>query len=202
MFIIPYGYCHCGCGKKTELAKRDNKKYGIKIGQPNYFLNGHGNKWQSRSIEQRFWAKVVKKGKNECWPWIGSKDPRGYGHFWTGNRETGAHRASWVIHFGPISNDILILHHCDNPNCVNPKHLFRGTPKDNMIDMVKKGRAPNSNAKLTRNQVDVIRSLHGKFKNRELAKMFNVSIPLIEKIIGNKIWRVHKLSENTIVPAS
>ena len=188
MSNIPCGYCQCGCGQKTKLAKHDNEKYGIKVGQPNFFLNNHHKTW-TKTMEERFWSKVIKRDKETCWTWTGSQDPRGYGHFWTGINMTNAHRASWLIHYGPIVKNVFVLHRCDNPNCVNPDHLFLGTQQDNMTDMAEKGRRVNGNAKLTRTQAELIRQLRGKIKHRELANLFSISIPTIEKIVGNKIWR-------------
>lgn len=64
---------------------------------------------------------------------------KGYGQFgWEPGITLGAHRASWMIHKGPIPDGLFILHKCDIPTCVNPDHLFLGTNQDNIIDHVKK----------------------------------------------------------------
>lgn len=82
---------------------------------------------------ERFWAKVIKTG--ECWEWQGP-DQRGYGIFgWK-----RAHRVSWELHHGPIPPGQHVLHQCDNPPCVNPEHLWLGTPRDNASDRGAKGR--------------------------------------------------------------
>ena len=65
----------------------------------------------------------------------------GYGRFNFNSKEYSAHRVSWIIHNGKIPADMCILHTCDNPPCVNPKHLWLGTLKENSQDMVRKGRA-------------------------------------------------------------
>ena len=90
-------------------------------------------------LERRFWDKVTMG--DGCWEWTGTRHSWGYGLL-GGRRKVHlrAHRVSWEIHFGPIPAGLYILHHCDNPRCVRPDHLFLGTHRDNMADMVKKGR--------------------------------------------------------------
>ena len=90
--------------------------------------------------DKRFWSKVDQRGPDECWNWKASTT-NGYGVFWTGSKSVGAHRYAYVYKTGrPISSNTLICHHCDNPACCNPNHLFEGTAKDNFDDMVSKGR--------------------------------------------------------------
>ena len=100
-------------------------------------------KGSGRPIPVRFWEKVRKGGG--CWLWTGNRHRRGYGIL--GLRREGkrtisakAHRLSWEIHNGPIPAGMVVCHHCDNPPCVNPSHLFLGTQVDNIRDMVAKGR--------------------------------------------------------------
>lgn len=77
---------------------------------------------------------------NGCHIWQRSKTNRGYGTLTTGGVGWLAHRAAWALKRGPIPEGMKVLHECDNPSCVNPKHLFLGTSKDNMDDMMAKGR--------------------------------------------------------------
>jgi hypothetical protein len=89
-----------------------------------------------KTLVQRFWDKVQKT--EGCWLWTGSKYNKGYGSF---NR-TRAHRFSYELHYGPIPVDLFVCHHCDNPPCVNPSHLFLGTALDNTQDELFKERHP------------------------------------------------------------
>lgn len=92
------------------------------------------------NVEDKFWARVAKA--DGCWVWTGAKDKNGYGTF-SPSAATGqlrAHRVSWQIHRGTIPTGMSVCHHCDNPECTNPEHLFVGTNKDNMEDKIRKGR--------------------------------------------------------------
>lgn len=92
------------------------------------------------SIDMRFWRKVQKS--DGCWWWISVRNEDGYGQFRNDElgRMEGAHRFSWRLTHGDIPHGMCVLHHCDNPPCVNPDHLFLGTQQDNIADMHAKGR--------------------------------------------------------------
>ena len=80
-----------------------------------------------------------------CWEWGKGTSSYGYGCVFRNKIESGrvAHRLSYVIFVAPIPKGLFVCHHCDNPKCINPKHLFLGTAKDNSEDMVSKGRGRN-----------------------------------------------------------
>jgi hypothetical protein len=159
------------------------------------------------TLEQRFWKKVNKKGEDECWEWLAIKDKKGYGLFKTATSRR-ASRFSYELHKGEIPKGMLVCHTCDNPPCVNPKHLWIGTNSDNMQDMMKKGRRPdrtgrhnksnvgenNKSSKLTQKQVDEIREKYIPYFYgfKKLAKEYNVSLQNIYLIIKNKSWRIYK----------
>jgi hypothetical protein len=93
----------------------------------------------------RFWSKV-EKGPG-CWEWQGSRSRGGYGQFYAEGSPRLAHRVSYVLHFGEQPGAFYICHHCDNPPCVNPAHLFKGSPGANSRDAVSKGRYERERAK-------------------------------------------------------
>lgn len=99
-----------------------------------------GRPFTSRPIAERFWEKVDRGGDGECWPWLGSKSKRGYGSIIFNGRMT---RATWIalmLHGRSVPAGMMACHHCDNPRCVNPAHLFIGTMSDNILDAYSKGR--------------------------------------------------------------
>ena len=134
-----------------------------------------------------------------CWEYTGSRNHKGYGAIGLGGKRggsTGAHRASWMVHHGAIPDGLQVLHRCDNPPCVNPDHLFVGTPADNMNDKVQKGRASGPRGeshprhKLTSADVQEIRSRYaaGGTTMRALAAEYDVSRPCIYYVIAHKTW--------------
>lgn len=149
------------------------------------------------AVEERFWDKAnIPDNKSECWEWTGAKIGSGYGNMYIGRRRTMlAHRYSYELHTGEIPEGIFVCHHCDNRACVNPVHLFLGTNKDNMQDMMGKNRGRrvgehNNSAKLTWAEVGEIRLLYatGKYTTRALAKIYDVHHGTIWRITGDTGW--------------
>lgn len=141
-----------------------------------------------------FWLHVDKRGHAECWNWVrGNWDKFGYGKFVYRGRNIVAHRASFLIHFGSTKG-LDVLHKCDNPTCVNPKHLFLGTQADNNLDAYRKGRIPKGEhagrALLTAKQVTAIRKLYRPYvvTARILAHRFTVSTEAVYSVLHGRSW--------------
>lgn len=147
-----YTDCECGCGEPVA-QKRDDRKAR--------FILGHQNRFKDWGApEERFWAKVDRRGENECWPWVGANcgGPEKRGVIWFEGKRTKAPHVSLIIS-GLVHKDDLAwaLHSCDNANCVNPNHLRWGTRKENHEDKVSRGR--NSNATPTSREKVAISNL-------------------------------------------
>jgi hypothetical protein len=149
----------------------------------------------ARTVEQRFWDKVSKT--ESCWLWIGCIAPNGYGLFFGTEKAGGAHRFSWVMANGEIPEGMYVCHKCDNRSCVNPKHLFLGTPQENSNDMLAKNRhrCPKGeeydHSKLSEIKVREIRVLYGMggIRYKDLALRFGVNPVTIGDIIRGATWR-------------
>jgi len=142
---------------------------------------------------ERFWSYVDKRGPDECWEWTGLLARGGYGHIRIDDHWLLAHRISEAIaRKDPVA--MFVCHACDNPICVNPKHLFVGTPQDNSDDMVKKGRSCtgtiNPNSKLTRKEVaDIRRAYMEGMSQSEIARDFGVTQTNVGLIVRGKSWQ-------------
>lgn len=157
-------------------------------------------KFSDKDIE-RFWSKVNKGGDEECWHWVRGKDKDGYGIFWLNNTNIRAHRLAFILANGQIPKNMFVCHRCDNPSCVNPAHLFAGSSRDNINDMMAKGRTlkgENSNgAKLKEDQVTEIKGIYstGKVSSRQMAKRFGVSKNTILRIVNGDTWGHNQLPD-------
>jgi hypothetical protein len=101
--------------------------------------------WLDDRLAERFWKYVERRGPNDCWPWSGqmmTKNSRGYLRVYIDGKAKNVlcSRISFTLHKGPIPDGLFVCHTCDNPNCVNPDHLWAGTVTDNCRDMWRKGR--------------------------------------------------------------
>ncbi len=132
--------CCCKCGQKRQVIGSNMKRGGsLSCGCMDFSI----------PLEKRFFAKIDKEGPipsccpelGACWLWKGGKNKKGYGGVGTvDGKKMATHRVAYILAFGEVPEGLHVLHHCDNPTCVNPGHLFLGTNLDNTLDRIKKGR--------------------------------------------------------------
>lgn len=146
-----------------------------------------------RTTMQLFLEKVQRADPPACWLWLGGKNGGGYGRMNFGGRYRLAHRVSHELFNGPVPDDMCVLHKCDNPPCVNPAHLFVGTKKDNVDDMIRKGRkaifksADHPMARLTEAQVISIRA--DTRTQVAIAREYGLTQAAISRIKLRLTWR-------------
>lgn len=155
-----------------------------------------------RVTDAAFIARLVARtvplvrvsGLGECWEWTGAKNSRGYGQISYRGRVVYAHRISLELATGKALGGLYACHRCDNPVCIRPEHLFAATQKENLRDMAQKGRSAagerSGRAKLTRGQVDDIRSRHAAGEDKHsLAACFAVHPEHISYLARGRGWR-------------
>ncbi len=144
-----------------------------------------------RIVDQiaHFWSRVDKNGPvvrvelGACWIWTGFVNPR-YGMASFDGRVQGVHRISWSIANGPIPSGLSVCHRCDVTACVNPSHLFIGTPKENSADMVAKGRKAR---KVSDDEVgEILRLRAAGMKLHTIAMLFGVSKSFVSLVLTGK----------------
>ena len=181
--------CRCGCGELTS-----SKGYE--------YVRGHR---PATPLAERLSRRTAIT--DGCWEWQGYVRPSGYGQVGIPGARSpiDAHRASWLVHCGPIPAGLFVCHHTDNRRCVRPDHLFLGTHQDNVDDAVSKGRIRASralgvrsgNGRLTSAQVAEIRRRHipGVHPARrtggsstELAREFNITRQYVGQLVRHE-WR-------------
>jgi hypothetical protein len=152
---------------------------------------------KGKGLRDRFECQAVKK--EGCWDWLGHKDDRGYCRIMVGGKIQLAHRVSWELHRGPLSDGQHVCHKCDNPSCTNPAHLFIGSQKDNIRDMYSKGRqnpgkgkpfeagVANGNTSLSDSDVYAIRA--SKEPKKYLAAFYGVTYAQIWNIQTRRSWK-------------
>lgn len=163
----------------------------------------------AKNTPEKFWARVHVGHPNECWDWLGAITSSGYGNLsWNGNH-VQAHRVAYFLTYGGVGLTTgfrhegrakayrrFVLHRCDNRLCCNPEHLFLGSMRANLLDAYAKGRkqqprSGHSNAKLTPQQVRMVRHLYdtGETTQTLLAKKFGVSQRVISLVVRRESYK-------------
>lgn len=146
---------------------------------------------------QRFNSKWLEV--SGCWEWQGCRNSDGYGSFRFGGKAMLAHRFSYEHHTAEIPKGMHILHHCDNPCCVNPDHLFVGTHSDNMKDMYAKGRhkkvrlfgEAHPSTSLSEGEVIGMRKMYNEtpMKMKDIASHFGIKSGTVQAICAGNSWK-------------
>lgn len=155
--------------------------------------------WETDKLKAKFFRCIKVASPDECWIWNGAKKggKLKYGAINIDGKNFMAHRLSAYLFKGfDIKSSNMICHRCDVPLCVNPSHLFEGSPLDNMLDKKSKGRATrlpgsqNPMAKVSEDDVITIRRLAaGGASHPELAASFGLSVPQVYAIVTRRNWR-------------
>ena len=149
----------------------------------------------SEDDKQRFFSKIKISGPDDCHEWGFCRNADGYGVWRLRSVDYISTRVAYFISTGLQPGNLRVCHHCDNPSCCNPRHLFLGTSKDNSQDMVKKGRSCKGSSHgcsiLTEDDVFEIRELHakGELTQQQIADKFNVTNGSVSQIILCKTWQ-------------
>jgi len=151
---------------------------------------------KNRSVVDRISEKLIVSEKG-CWEFP-TTDFYGYGQISYKCKSTRVHRLVWELNIGSIPKGLCVLHKCDNRACCNPEHLFLGTHKDNVIDMINKGRDSYGENKGERNGqsklcvddiIEIKKMLDMGYTCQEIADNFNVSRRAIGLIRSGERWR-------------
>lgn len=144
----------------------------------------------------RFWEKIERRRKNDCWLWTAGTDECGYGKFRLFRKSYIAHRITYSLTIGKIPKGLCVCHHCDCPPCCNPKHLWIGTHEDNMDDKRRKKRGrcrrgeQHYKARLKEEDVHAIRrALKQGVYIHTLASIYGVGLSTIGCIKYGLSWR-------------
>jgi hypothetical protein len=190
---IPLGFCHCGCGQKTAIAKKTQASQADIAGQPRKFVRFHQPKpGRPRLTDEQFiealWAKVDKSPgqgpKGDCWCFTGATDDDGYGVMRrTGYPPQRVHRVILSVNLGRnLLPGEQALHRCDNPPCARPDHIFQGSNTDNIADRHKKGRTHIS---IPQRIIDEIRACYipRQVSTYALARQFDIAPSYVWMIV-------------------
>jgi len=174
----------CGKHYSIVLSKLDTSKYCSRK------CLGKANAERSRIVSLDSFWNIIDRGPS-CWEWPFGKDRDGYGKMRVNGENKRVHRIAYELAIGPIPKNMMVCHHCDNPSCVRPDHLFLGTPKDNAHDMALKGRAiqgeQHHSARISRE--DVIKIRLDTRPARTIGSDYGISKTAVERIRKRVTWK-------------
>jgi len=184
------------CWRKTSNYCSNecrNKKASTWLLKTSFQIDKATDEEKKQRLKDNFEKLVIRK--DGCWEWKGRSE-KGYAKM-SCRKALGAclgHRASWIIHYGNIPENMSVLHRCDNAICTNPNHLWLGFNEDNVNDMLSKKRNPIGSkvgtAKLNESQVKDIKNLLNKeITCRQIADKYNVTVQAIALIKKGINWK-------------
>jgi hypothetical protein len=193
---------HCGRAFQALRTKVERRGYGL-FCSPR--CRGLGARTKGATLAQRLYANVyLPNGENGCWIWRAGTS-HGYGRLTVNHHNVRAHRLSYEVHVGPIPDGMLVLHlrECSTKACINPRHLYVGTNRDNYDDAVATGavvpgarRPPvrygtaNNKSKLTPGAVQALRRLVAEgLSAHEVGRRYGVSHKTVSAIIHRRTWK-------------
>lgn len=151
------------------------------------------------NLASRFHSKVTPLGEDECWIWGASCFPRGYGQIRNVSGHSpaviNAHRVAYLLHYGEHPGNLHVCHTCDNPPCVNPHHLFLGTPQENSDDKLTKGRDSVGQRIPDADAWEMLRLWRGGMTQVAIAERFNLTYVSVNRKIA-----LMKKREQTLAP--
>lgn len=173
---IPYGYCHCGCGRKTNIARKDWPEFGHVKGEPMRYLRGHTHR--SEPYPEAPYSEDPETG---CWNWNFQRDKDGYGMMWHDGKRHRAHRFYYEARYGKLPDGMVPDHLCRNTSCVNPDHMRALTISENS--------RWKSSTKLDWEKVAGIRllALQG-ISQHEIARRYGIAQSQVHRIVTGKRW--------------
>lgn len=176
--------------EKIGISEKEERRIHRKFSRLNRRSLSHGKGLAAR-------LEIYAHKTESCWIWTGPRNRSGYGVTGVRGIPSLAHRLLWEMLNGEIPPGMFICHRCDIPSCINPKHLFLGTPKDNSQDMVRKNRVSrpigelHPQAKIKNRDVRKIRSLAARgISQASIAKMYNMHQASISYMVNGKTWRI------------
>ena len=175
---------------RFSLAKRVRLKTGFSAHRPNvrYLEPVKVSFLENVRIRARL-TKGLRRESNGCLVWTGRKNQKSYGLISFQGRRWLIHRLVWTLERGEIPDGLLVCHHCDNPPCAEPDHLFTGTVSENNADMTRKGRRGFA-SKIEPDDVRKIRRLRRKrMTHRAIADEVGCSKQIVTQVCNRISWK-------------